>query len=118
MKNSDELRLARALFQLTIYLEALRLPFTLRDLYRIAYGDLWQEMPGGLWLDYLHEDEYVVLARHEFYTLLTIFETMHDHGLVLLLEVIEEETARLGIRMGVINPGRYRPRPPQDGGEN
>ncbi|PWK15487.1 hypothetical protein [Tumebacillus permanentifrigoris] len=107
MNGKRELRLARALYQLTIYLESLHLPFTLGDLYRIAYGELWEEMPGALWLDHLASDEYVLAGRDEFYTLKTIFETMDTSGLALLLEVIHEETAHHGIKWGVPEPGFY-----------
>lgn len=115
MKGQEQIRLARALYQLQIYFAALRLPFGLRDLYRLAYGDdLWEEMPGATWIDHLHKDPTVVSARDEFYTLWTIFETLERSGLRLLLEVIDEETARLGIGMGVIRPGHFRRRPPDD----
>lgn len=107
MNGHRELRLARALYQLTLYLESLHLPFTLADLYRIAYGELWQEMPGGLWLDHLAQDEYVIAGRDEFYVLRTIFDTMNDSGLALLIEVVGEETKRLGIGMGLLPPGYY-----------
>lgn len=114
MNGKRELRLARALYQLTIYLDSLHVPFTLADLYQIAYGELWEEMPGALWLIHLAEDAYVLAGRDEFYTLKTIFESMEREGLALLLEVIAEETARLGIGMGVLTPGRYSKRPPRE----
>ena len=38
MSFQKELRLARALYQLTIYFESLRLPFTIQYLYRATYG--------------------------------------------------------------------------------
>lgn len=114
MTFQDELRLARALYQLTIYLESCRVPFTLQDFYLMAYGELWEEMPGALWLDHLEEDRAVVAARDEYYTLKTIFETLHHHELNLLLDVIREETAKLGIGMGVVLPGRYRRRDHRD----
>jgi hypothetical protein len=115
MNHHRDLRLARALYQLTIYFDSLNIPFTLPDLYEQAYGSGWTEMPGALWLPHLADDPYVVAGRHEFYTLKTIFEDMERAGLSLLLEVIAEETARLGIRMGIITPGVYRRRPPQSG---
>jgi hypothetical protein len=115
MKGHEQLKLARALYQLQIYFKALHLPFTLDDLYRIAYGDdLWELMPGATWLNHLQEDPTIVAAKDEFFTLWTIFETLERAGLALLLEVIEEETARLGIGMGVIRPGHYRQRPPSE----
>ena len=113
MSFQKELRLARALFQLTIYFESLRLPFTIQYLYRATYGEQWTEMPGGLWLDHLADDPGVVAGRDEFYTLYTIFRTMREAGLGLLLEVLEEETKQLGIGMGMLKPGRYR-RPPRE----
>ncbi|MGZ4110871.1 MAG: hypothetical protein ACXVP5_00315 [Tumebacillaceae bacterium] len=115
MELRFELRLARALFQLTQYLESIRLPFTLQDLYLLTYGELWNEMPGALWLDHLAADPYVVRGLDEFYTLKTIFQTLEQAGLTLLLDSLADETARLGIGMGVISPGAYRRRPPQAG---
>jgi hypothetical protein len=117
MKGKDELRLARALDQLTVYLDSLKLPFTLTDLYKRAYGAGWEEMPGALWLEFLGEDPYVRSGRDEFYTLLTIFDTLHEAGLVRLLDVIARETERLGIGMGVIKPGSYTRRPPKTDSE-
>jgi hypothetical protein len=117
MELRFELRLARALLQLTVYFESLRLPFTLQDLYLLAYGELWEEMPGALWLNHLAQDRYVRTGLDEFYTLKTIFQTLEEAGLVLLLDSLSEETARLGIGMGMISPSRYRKRPPATGDE-
>jgi len=114
MTFRDDLRLARALYQLTIYLESCRVPFTLQDFYLKAYGELWEEMPGARWLEHLGEDRAVVVAKDEYYTLKTVFDTLHDHELNLLLEVIYEETAKLGIGMGVVSPGHYRRRDHRD----
>lgn len=120
MKGKEELRLARALDQLSVYFNAIGVPFALADLYRMAYGDEWEEMPGALWLEFLAEDPYVRAGRDEFYSLMTIFETLHDAGLDQLLDVIARETERLGIGMGILEPGRYTGRPPRldDGGED
>jgi hypothetical protein len=115
MELRFELRLARALLQLTLYFESLRLPFTLQDLYLLAYGELWEEMPGALWLDHLAQDRSVVAGLDEFYTLKTIFQTLEEASLILLLDSLADETARLGIGMGMISPGSYRRRPPKAG---
>jgi len=102
MSDKHDLRLARALDQLTVYFEALLLPFSLIDLYILTYGDLWHEMPGALWLPHLEGDLAVRMGRDEFYTLHTIMSTLHDAGLGLLLDQLEEETAKLGIRVGMM----------------
>ncbi|ASS75571.1 hypothetical protein CIG75_11615 [Tumebacillus algifaecis] len=111
VQSHEDLRLARALDQLSVYFYAIRVPFTVADLYRKAYGEVWEEMPGALWLEFLSEDPYVRLGRDEFYSLMTIFETLHRAGLVKLLDVIAAETERLGIDMGVMKPGHYIGRP-------
>lgn len=119
-KGNEDLRLARALDQLSVYFYAIRVPFTLSDLYRLAYGDDWEEMPGALWLEFLADDPHVRAGRDEFYSLLTIFEALDDAGLSKLLDVIERETERLGIGIGILKPGRYIGRPPRldDDGED
>jgi hypothetical protein len=108
MTVQDNLQLARALFQLTIYLETCEVPLTVKEFYEITYGELWEEMPGATWLGHLAEDPAVNTARDEPYTLKTVFDTMYENELGLLIEVIEEVTAKLGIGMGMISPGRYR----------
>ncbi|TCP58908.1 hypothetical protein EV586_101107 [Tumebacillus sp. BK434] len=120
MKGKEDLQLARALDQLSVYFYAIGVPFTLVDLYRLAYGAAWEEMPGALWLEFLADDPQVRAGRDEFYSLLTIFKTLDDNGLTKLLDVIAEETERLGIGMGILKPGRNTGRPPRldDGGED
>ncbi|HEU4963183.1 MAG TPA: hypothetical protein VFV52_04890 [Bacilli bacterium] len=112
MDAQAELRLARALYQLSLYLQALRLPFSMEDLYRMGFGANWREAPGALWLAHLAEDRYVVAGRHEFYTLRTVMETLAVSGLEAVLEALGEETARLGIEWGFLPGGHYRRRPP------
>jgi hypothetical protein len=108
MNGKRELRLARALYQLTIYFESLRQPLDLGELYRLTYGELWQDAPGALWLEHLAQDDYVVAGMDDFHTLETIFKTMDKSGLGLLLDTIAEETASLGIHWGVRYFGTLR----------
>lgn len=112
MEGKAELRLARALYQLALYLEALGLPLTLPDLYRAAFGERWREAPGALWLEHLAEDAYVTAGRDEPFTLRSVMECLQEAGLEPLLDALAEETARLGIGMGVLPGGLYRKRPP------
>ena len=101
MNYQQDLQLARALYQLTIYLESLRLPLTVQSLYWITYGELWREMPGALLLDFLEKDPNVTAVRDESFTLGATLQTLKQAGLGLLLEVLEEETKQHGIGMGV-----------------
>ncbi|WP_038085258.1 hypothetical protein [Tumebacillus flagellatus] len=122
MNGKEELRLARALYQLRIYFESIQIPLTLQELYQLTYGEQWQEMPGALWLNHLDQDAYVTAGLEEFHTLKTILQTMDEAGLGLLLSTLEEETARLGVHVFVPSPGFYanyyrhrsRPRDPDE----
>ncbi len=86
MSGSDyEREVRKALVQLESYLKALRLPFTVKDLYRRAYKHRLGEHYNEQWLNWLEHDPDILSFLEEPFTLQSIFETLveSDHKPIL-----------------------------------
>lgn len=93
--NQDHLSVARALFQLQFYLDAVGVPITVKELYRRAYQEKRGAFYRDEWLDHLRDDPRVASCTEESFTTHTIAETLvrtgHEPILRQLIKVIREQ---------------------------
>lgn len=86
MSGSDyEREVAKALLQLQFYLKTLRLPVTVKDLYRRAYKNRFGGFYSDQWLDLLEQDPDIQPCLDEPFTMQSIIETLveYDHKPIL-----------------------------------
>lgn len=94
--SHERLSVAQTFYQLDFYLEAVGLPFRVKDLYRQAYKEKRGEHYQEAWLDHLAEDARVRASLDEPFTTHTIVEgllrTGHEPVLRRLVESIRENS--------------------------
>lgn len=86
MSGSDyEREVGKAFLQLDLYLKALQLPVTVKDLYQRAYKNRLGEYYDDQWLDLLEYDSEIQACLDEPFTVQSIIETLveYDHKPVL-----------------------------------
>lgn len=83
--SESEREVGKALLQLDSYLKALRLPLTVKDLYRSAYKHRLGVHYNEQWLDWLEHDPDILSSLEEPFTLQSILETLaeSDHKPIL-----------------------------------
>lgn len=78
--NKDHRSVAKALYQLSFYLQTIGAPFTIKDLYRSAYAERRGERFQDHWIDVLADDPNVRASLEEPFTAHTIIETLFKTG--------------------------------------
>lgn len=95
-RNHERLSVAQTFYQLDFYLEAIGMPFRVKDLYREAYQEQRGEQYHETWLDHLAEDARVQASLDEAFTTHTIVENLlrtgHEPVLRRLIESIREHS--------------------------
>ncbi|MFC4768854.1 hypothetical protein ACFO8Q_16020 [Effusibacillus consociatus] len=95
--SENEREVAKAFLQLDFYLKALRLPITVKDVYRRAYkkrlGDYYHEH----WIDLVLEDPDFQDCIQEPFTAVTIFETLRENGHTPIIYALFRMTRRMNI---------------------
>ncbi|BCJ85333.1 hypothetical protein [Effusibacillus dendaii] len=78
--SENEKNVAKALLQLNTYLEALELPYNVKDVYRLAYKKRLGKYYNDQWIDLLLDDPNRQDILTEPYTVYSIAETLTENG--------------------------------------
>jgi hypothetical protein len=95
--GGEHLSVARALYQLDFYLDALNLPFTVVDLYERAYKDVRGDHYDDRWVRCLHENPEVVKAADEPFTTHSIIDTLLRTGHEPMVRALMKEVRKRNI---------------------
>ncbi|MCL6637385.1 MAG: hypothetical protein K6T26_05505 [Alicyclobacillus sp.] len=96
--GGEHLSVAKALYQLSFYLKALNLPFSIQDIYRQAYQKRRGDRYDDRWLSHLHENPDVAASIDEPFTTSTIVETLMRTGHEPIVRVLMREVRKRNIQ--------------------
>lgn len=95
--SENEREVAKVLLQLDLYLKTLKVPVTVKDLYKKAYMNRLGDYYNDHWIDLLHEDPEFQSCLEEPFTLQTIMDTLVENGHKPLLFALLRLRHRLNI---------------------